>query len=657
LTQSKLIKDMPIVRPDSDDDEEMEIAVSDNLPSTTSEAAQRSLSPEAPEDHESSRGASPEFSLFKRKRAVSVTLTQGANVSVTQPAERAEAVLMPEANVIVHHYEMPTREVRRSPIEDHISEIHSQSSPLDPDGIVSPQIPRNKPLSHPTPSPVATPAKRVRREVLDRGFMFDTPGTSINHPGRLRINKKLPDAVNRLRSFAAPGSQVQRETSAGRAVSQRRTVEENDEGSSGSDQIEEESADEEEDEEEELAQPGSALRRSQRERLLEDSESESDPEEDIIVTKSLGNDGSAQHSEQEHGESDSDYVDDETKKRAEDRRVEALISAAENDLLSTKTDIDLETYAKRALRGPVKDTGSSTVHLSQTLNLEPSDIESLFLSHSQTLKSIEQPDEDIEEGQTGTELDDLVDDVSRLELTISKPDFGLMRIVGQFNNGFILTTRTHPNNKSKSKSRSAKRTPLENLFIIDQHASAEKTTFERLSDSLVLDSQPLVHPLRLSLTAVEEEIVLSSLGVLKANGFIVSVDTSGDYPVGSRIELRALPVAKGSTFTADDLSELIALISESPPSYAASQGQSNPDSTRNDITIPRPSKVRKILASRACRSSVMIGTALSGRQMEKIVKGLGGLDKPWNCPHGRPTMRHLAVLDGWKGWDGDEDEI
>jgi DNA mismatch repair protein PMS2 len=28
----------------------------------------------------------------------------------------------------------------------------------------------------------------------------------------------------------------------------------------------------------------------------------------------------------------------------------------------------------------------------------------------------------------------------------------------------------------------------------------------------------------------------------------------------------------------------------------------------------------------------------------------GELDKPWNCPHGRPTMRHLAELDYIDRW-------
>ena len=58
----------------------------------------------------------------------------------------------------------------------------------------------------------------------------------------------------------------------------------------------------------------------------------------------------------------------------------------------------------------------------------------------------------------------------------------------------------------------------------------------------------------------------------------------------------------------------------------------------------RPSRVRAMLASRACRSSVMIGTPLSKQKMAKILGQLADLESPWNCPHGRPTMRHLVDL-------------
>lgn len=57
----------------------------------------------------------------------------------------------------------------------------------------------------------------------------------------------------------------------------------------------------------------------------------------------------------------------------------------------------------------------------------------------------------------------------------------------------------------------------------------------------------------------------------------------------------------------------------------------------------------------------MIGRTLTHKQMGKVVKHLGELDKPWNCPHGRPTMRHLVGLGiwdelGWKEYEDPQDE-
>lgn len=40
----------------------------------------------------------------------------------------------------------------------------------------------------------------------------------------------------------------------------------------------------------------------------------------------------------------------------------------------------------------------------------------------------------------------------------------------------------------------------------------------------------------------------------------------------------------------------------------------------------------------------MVGSALDMRQMRSVVRHMGETLQPWNCPHGRPTMRHLTSL-------------
>ncbi|KAK5633118.1 hypothetical protein RRF57_008832 [Xylaria bambusicola] len=234
---------------------------------------------------------------------------------------------------------------------------------------------------------------------------------------------------------------------------------------------------------------------------------------------------------------------------------------------------------------------------------------------------------------------DADDAEEKLSLTISKSDFDKMKIIGQFNLGFVLASRPAEDNSFDTPSGSGRD---DELFIIDQHATDEKYNFERLQASTVVQSQRLVHPKMLELTAVEEDIVQQNIDALETNGFIIDFDESGDQPVGTRCQLLSLPLSRETTFSLVDLEELISLLQDHQSSSAK--------------TVPRPSKVRKMFAMRACRSSVMIGKSLSIKQMEKLVRHMGELDKPWNCPHGRPTMRHLCGLGAWDdlGWkEGD----
>lgn len=225
---------------------------------------------------------------------------------------------------------------------------------------------------------------------------------------------------------------------------------------------------------------------------------------------------------------------------------------------------------------------------------------------------------------------------SKLSLIIAKKDFARMRVAGQFNLGFIVAVRPAQDRKATSNEAG-----LDELFIIDQHASDEKYNFERLQHTTLLQSQQLVHPKRLELTALQEEIILENLIAIEANGFKVHMDMTGNWPVGSRCHLASLPLSREVTFDLEDLEELISLLA---------------DESSESIHIPRPSKVRRIFAMRACRSSIMIGRALTRSQMYSLLRHMGVLDKPWNCPHGRPTMRHLCRLRTWdgKGWRNDQ---
>ena len=324
-------------------------------------------------------------------------------------------------------------------------------------------------------------------------------------------------------------------------------------------------------------------------------------------------------------EFDEDYVDEEEKKAEEETRVTKLIQAAEES--AARMSDDATKRANKVLKNASsKDSTTilrlrvevSVQQLEQQINHFHPDV-GTYCNLGPTIK------EDQEATDTTAE--------QRLSLAVSKGDFAGMRVVGQFNLGFILAVRGRSNNEHQS---GAPRS--DELFIIDQHASDERFNFERLQAETVVSNQRLVRPLLLDLTAVEEEIILENDMALQKNGFLVQVDPSGDQPTGQRCKLISLPVSKEVVFNTRDLEELIHLLSESP--IASS-----------DSVVPRPGKIRKMFAMRACRSSIMIGKTLTKKQMSNVLAHMATIDKPWNCPHGRPTMRHLMSLDTFDTWD------
>lgn len=257
---------------------------------------------------------------------------------------------------------------------------------------------------------------------------------------------------------------------------------------------------------------------------------------------------------------------------------------------------------------------------------------------------------------------------------LKKTDFLKMRVIGQFNLGFIVAQLN------------------DDLYILDQHACDEKYLFETLQQSTVIHQQPLIHPYTIEASPAEESTIKDNVEVFEANGFKLRIDESA--PPGERVKLMAVPLSKNQLFGSDDIHELASMLADydvddgaaaayapsklilkndaltqqsqvtkdeeprlltnnmaetqtmggvdSGDAHAARGGGKAQANLRNAIRLP---KLLSMFASRACRSAVMIGTALSHQEMKGIVGKLSGIEQPWNCPHGRPTMRHLHVLE------------
>ncbi|RDB21677.1 Mismatch repair endonuclease PMS2 [Hypsizygus marmoreus] len=220
--------------------------------------------------------------------------------------------------------------------------------------------------------------------------------------------------------------------------------------------------------------------------------------------------------------------------------------------------------------------------------------------------------------------------VDALARVIEKADFEKMEVVGQFNLGFIVVRRQKDVVRGEGGEEGEGRQGImDDLFIVDQHAADEKYNFETLQATTSIKSQKLFRPQPLELTASDELLAVENIDILRQNGFEVEESQSmeGDYghgEGGARFKLTAQPVSKSTVFDMKDLEELIHLMRDRPT------GQ-----------MVRCSKARAMFAMRACRKSVMVGMPLNRHQMGLVVQHMGTMDLPWNCPHGRPTMRHL----------------
>uniref|UniRef100_A0A1B0C1W1 MutL C-terminal dimerisation domain-containing protein n=1 Tax=Glossina palpalis gambiensis TaxID=67801 RepID=A0A1B0C1W1_9MUSC len=167
-----------------------------------------------------------------------------------------------------------------------------------------------------------------------------------------------------------------------------------------------------------------------------------------------------------------------------------------------------------------------------------------------------------------------------------------MDVVGQFYLGFIIC-------KLDS-----------DLFIIDQHATDEKYNFEMLLRTTHLQYQTLAIPLTLELTAINETTLIENLPVFEKNGFKFSINSNA--PPTKKVSLLGKLFSKNWEFAKEDIDKLIFMLQDAP-----------------EGTVCRSSRISAMFASRACRKSIMIGTALKKSTMKQLVQHMGEMEQPW----------------------------
>lgn len=554
-------------------------------------------------------------------------------------------------------------------------ENHELSAEASSSHLQEAQIPALAPSSQKsTPGPVANAFDRMRpkRTPLQTAEITVGNQTTTTVIGSAPMYKKRkihepknsqaiagfgysPLLARGLRNFAAPGSQIGDDDSGTQADSSQPSR-------LGGDVSEKEGSEPEEEEEQE-EQPSD---NDEDLDMADEDKATQDPAPRRHMNRHTSDLNAPILVPQDEDESDEDYLDEDEKKVREDARVAKLIQEAENAAaVPTSQNLQRASQVLKHSHGR-KD---STLQLCCTLQPSIDEIKLQTLAAAKTTTPSKAPEPCRSKALIKDDLDSAQAE-NKLSLTVTKADFARMRIIGQFNLGFILAVRPASHSQDQDE-----------LFIIDQHAADEKYSYERFRRTTTLQSQRLVHPKLLDLTAVEQEVVLNHSEALKANGFEVEISTTTSTspsspsldPENSTLEtetrtcrLLTLPTSHTTTFDLSDLSELLYLLSDTPTNTTSTNPStsSKPTTAAETRNIPRPRKVQRILAMRACRSSIMVGKTLTLKQMERVVRHMGEMEKPWNCPHGRPTMRHLVGLGEWEGWregllvgDGDLDGI
>lgn len=152
------------------------------------------------------------------------------------------------------------------------------------------------------------------------------------------------------------------------------------------------------------------------------------------------------------------------------------------------------------------------------------------------------------------------------------------------------------------------------LYVIDQHAAHERLLYERFKrmlESQQVQSQTLLVPHVLEVTATEAAWIDDSMDELSALGFDVAAFGPRSYRVS------AVPVFMGQPQAAKFFLEVLDTMVEIPREVSSKKDR---------------------LAQMACKSAVKAGDPLSRAEVTELLRAIRDEKTPLSCPHGRPIL-------------------
>jgi len=161
------------------------------------------------------------------------------------------------------------------------------------------------------------------------------------------------------------------------------------------------------------------------------------------------------------------------------------------------------------------------------------------------------------------------------------------------------------------------------ILIVDQHAAHERVLFQRLMDAFEAggqESQRLLFPLTLRLSAPEVELVESLGGLLTRAGFEVE-DFGGDTVI-----VHSVPNPHRYFDAERAFREMV---------HELTHGSELVRSAHNQH--------ERIAMTFACKSAIKAGQKLSEPEMQELFDQLFATELPHHDVHGRPTIVRLSA--------------
>ncbi len=159
----------------------------------------------------------------------------------------------------------------------------------------------------------------------------------------------------------------------------------------------------------------------------------------------------------------------------------------------------------------------------------------------------------------------------------------------------------------------------EGLYLMDQHAAAERIRYEHYFFSLAKPNPAIKHLLfahQLKLTSDDMEVISNHQEMMKTFGFYFD----------EKNDLIGLPVWLNDSEIEIAIEAMVSMLVEKEAI---------------DLSILRDRLAKDI----SCKGAIKANKALSLSEIHGIVKSLRTCENPYTCPHGRPTLIKLSHYD------------